>query len=350
MLMDAFSYCEGTTLVMEAIFNIKYMAKQLSRKVAYKSLSETWTARLLEEGEEGRGGDEKKVGQDSRVSLNTMKADNHKHTILTVFPFPNQCSVQTHTYYIHSVQSNYNYTVTPIFQPTFSQNHYYLAACTAIDKSPPGQVTAWLKYHFYHGVDHFTIYLNDRVDFWEHYLRNYTRSGLVNLVEYTYERHKAFFEQASILVTCNRRYRFASSLVMYSDVDEYMLTRNTDWRLVDVVKMYDRLFPTVDTFRIYNTFHACRNYSYSYWGRTQNLLEICPRRWEGIVREERWKQIVRPCQVPYVQVHHVSYADSLFINPKKDLVMLHFKMGCNRGPFEAYQLHSQVLEGVLNPF
>ena len=310
------------------------MYKKVGRSETRATLTDVWSATILKE---------------NVTTINRMKEDNHKHTLFLVFTFSGMCKARNRTFFIQSQHSRFNYSITPSFIPTFRDHHFYLSACTVIDRSPPEQVSAWIRYHFYHGVEHFTIYLNAKPDFWYSYLHQFIENGLLNVVEYTYPRHKFLYEQASALISCNRRYRFLSDFVMYSDVDEYMLTMNPSWRLIDVVRMYDSQFPSVETFRVYNTFHACRNYSYKYWQQTNNILEICPLRWTGIIREGRWKQIVRPCRTPYVQVHHVSYADSIFINPQMDMVMLHFKFGFHRKPAEPYVVNPIVLEGMNHP-
>ncbi len=332
--MDAFTYCERQSLILETIFNLKYMYRTMGRSATRATLTDVWFGTLLME---------------NVTTINRMKEDNHKHTLFLVFIFSGMCNVRNRTFFVQSQQTQYNYSITPPFIPSFTDHHFYLSACTVIDHSPPSQVSTWIRYHYYHGVEHFTIYLNAKPDFWISYLHRYIEKGLLNVVEYTYPHHKYLYEQASALISCNRRYRFLSDFVLYSDVDEYMLTKNPDWRLSDVVHLYDSQFPSVNAFRVYNTFHACRNYSYKFWEFTNNLLEICPLRWKGVTRDGRWKQIVRPCRIPYVQVHHVSYAESLFISPQLDMVMLHFKLGFHRKPSENYAVNPIVFEGMKHP-
>lgn len=60
----------------------------------------------------------------------------------------------------------------------------------------------------------------------------------------------------------------------------------------------------------------------------------------------RFKNIVRVGRTPLVQVHHVSYGDVVPVNPYKDMVMLHFKMGWNQRPGVPYELNPIVAEGV----
>lgn len=55
---------------------------------------------------------------------------------------------------------------------------------------------------------------------------------------------------------------------------------------------------------------------------------------------------MRADRTPLVQVHHVSYGDSVLVDHKKDMVMLHFKMGWNKRPGVAYELNPIVEEGV----
>ena len=332
-MMDAFSYCEDGALVMETIFNVNYMFGPAGRPTTQQALRDVWTATI-----------------DGNFTVtNRMAPDNHKHTIVLVFAFADRCSSRSTRYFIHSEKTNFNYTVTPPFLPTFSQRRFYLTACTSIDHSPVDQVKTWINYHFYQGVEHFTFYLNADVEQWKGLLADYIRHGLVNVVEYTYPRHRVFYEQPSALQSCNRRYRLASDFVLFTDVDEYMIPSNPEWRVVDVLHMYDSLFPDIACFRVYNTFHGCGNYTPSMWSKTNNLFEICPKRWSGYIREMRWKQFVRPCVTPYAQVHHVSYADSRYMNPQMDMIMLHFKIGMHRGPTTPYSFNRHVVEGMRDP-
>lgn len=82
------------------------------------------------------------------------------------------------------------------------------------------------------------------------------------------------------------------------------------------------------------------------WKSKYDLLTICPIRAKKVTRDSRFKNIVRANQTPLVQVHHVSYADTVEVNANTDMVMLHFKMGCNKRPGVPYVLNPIVAEGV----
>ncbi|OAO13630.1 hypothetical protein AV274_4674 [Blastocystis sp. ATCC 50177/Nand II] len=329
ILMDAFTYCENDHLHLDAIFNIKYFVVTMKKRVAYKSLDDLWSA-------EYRG----------VVVRNEMKKDNHKHTIVGTFTFPFGCDRHDGNFTVFSNSTHFSYSFAPSFIPSFTTPRYYLSACTSIDFSPHFQVLTWINHHYYEGVQHFTFYLNGRVADWQRLLRPYVEKGLVDVVEYTYPNHRFLFEQNSALNACHRRYRYASRFVLYNDVDEFMLPLNRTWRLVDVVRLYDTSFPQAEAFRVFNTFHSCRNYSYYMWGFKRDIRQICPLRAAKITREGRWKNIVRADRTPLVQVHHVSYGDSVLVDHKKDMVMLHFKMGWNKRPGVAYELNPIVEEGV----
>ena len=233
ILMDAFTYCEKDRLHLDAIFNIKYLVVKMKKRVAYKSLDDLWLAKY-------RG----------VVVPNEMKKDNHKHTIVGSFTFPFGCRRHDGNFTVFSNATQFSYSFAPSFIPSFTTPHYYLSVCTSIGNSPESQVLYWLNYHYYQGVQHFTIYLNGRVAAWKQILRPYIEKGLVDAIEYTYPNHRYLFEQNSALNACNRRYRFASQFVLYNDVDEFMLPLNQTWRLVDVVRLYDTSFPQVEAFRV----------------------------------------------------------------------------------------------------
>ena len=233
LLMDAFTYCEDDHLHLDAIFNIKYFVVTSKKRVAYKSLDDLWFAQYR-----------------NVVVKNEMMKDNHKHSIVTTFTFPFSCDSHDGDFLVFSNATRFSYNFTASYVPDFTTNRYYLSACTSIDASPENQVLAWLNYNYYQGVQHFTIYLNARVDFWRNQLHRYVEKGLLDLIEYTYPRHRFLFEQNSALNACNRRYRYASKFVIYNDVDEYFLPMNTTWRVIDVVRFYDASFPDVEAFRV----------------------------------------------------------------------------------------------------
>ena len=82
------------------------------------------------------------------------------------------------------------------------------------------------------------------------------------------------------------------------------------------------------------------------WHRSKDIRDICPRRAQKVTKDGRFKNIVRAGRTALVQVHHVSYASTLIVDHKKDMVMLHFKMGWHRKPSIPYDLNPVVIEGV----
>lgn len=56
----------------------------------------------------------------------------------------------------------------------------------------------------------------------------------------------------------------------------------------------------------------------------------------------RWKNIVRPAITPIIQVHHISYGISRYIDPSDDMVMLHFKMGMHKKPQVPYRVNREI--------
>ena len=109
---------------------------------------------------------------------------------------------------------------------------------------------AFINHHFFHGVQHFVFYINGLLPYWRTQLKTYADHGIVELVDFTYPNHGPFYEQAIALNSCNRRYRYATQFMIYCDVDEFFLPVNPRWRVVDIVKMYDEVFPFVDAFSV----------------------------------------------------------------------------------------------------
>ena len=97
---------------------------------------------------------------------------------------------------------------------------------------------------------------------------------------------------------------------------------------------------------MFNVFHSCSSYSYFMWHRSKDSRDICPRRAQKVTKDGRFKNIVRVGRTALVQVHHVSYASTLVVDHKKDMVMLHFKMGWHKKPSIPYDLNPVVIEGV----
>lgn len=233
LLMDAFSYCDGDSLHLDAIFNLKYMYHACGGNMTRKALNDDWYALF-----------------GNKRAKNQIMVDTHKHSVVSTFSFPHSCSAGNHTFFVYSNNTRFFYTFTTVFIPDFTKQKYYLTACTSIDKSPVNQVKAWLNHNYFHGVEHVTIYLNAKPEFWYKELGHYVQQGFLDLVEFTYPGHRKLYEQSSALNSCNRRYRFASEFVIYNDVDEFFLPMNETRRIVDVVHLYDEAYPDIAAFRV----------------------------------------------------------------------------------------------------
>ena len=99
---------------------------------------------------------------------------------------------------------------------------------------------------------------------------------------------------------------------------------------------------------MYNTFHGCKNYSYFFSEHTSLIREICPYRYQKVIKEMRWKNILKPLMAPVIQVHHISYGVSFYMDHWKDMVMLHFKMGMHKKPQMPYDVNLQIENEMRN--
>lgn len=234
LLMDGFSYCEGTTLVVEALFTIRYMYIPIGRLNTLEYVKDKWIC-------EHHG----------KNASNIFRYDSYKQMIITEYKFMNSCHLgNDHSYILYDISHPYQYHITLEFLPDFTQQRYYLSLCTSIEKAPPNQVLAYIHHHFFHGVQHFAFYLNGQFNFWKKVLQPYANTGLVDLIDFTFPHHRPFFEQTTIINSCARRYRYTSQFMIFSDVDEFFLPINTTWRIIDVIKLYNQVFPTVDAFSV----------------------------------------------------------------------------------------------------
>lgn len=234
LLMDSFSYCEGETLVAEFILNIRYMYMVIGRVNATKRITDTWVC-------EHHGIN----------TTNIFKHDNHKHVIIAEFKFNNSCHLQNdHGFRLYDTTHGYYYNTTVEFLPEFTQQRYYLSLCTSIESAPLSQVYAYVHHHFFHGVQHFVFYINGQLKYWNKVLAPYAEKGLVELIDFTFPNHRPFFEQAAIINSCGRRYRYHSQFMIFTDVDEFFIPLNSTWRVVDVVRLYDMVYPRFDGFSV----------------------------------------------------------------------------------------------------
>lgn len=229
ILMDAFSYCEGNHLIIEGIFNTKYLKKEKPW------MHSKWSC------------------YHSGSSVRNSYQASQEHMIVTFFRFLSQCPKAKDLHYIIFNESfNKTYSLDVEFLPDFTKQRFYLSACTMIEDIPFSMVRMYIHHYFFHGVQHFVFYINGLLDQWKHSLRSYIQSGLVELIDFTFPQHEPFYEQAVMLSSCARRYRYNSQFMIFNDVDEYFHPMNATWRVIDVVHLYDRLYPHVDAFGVYS--------------------------------------------------------------------------------------------------
>lgn len=234
MLMDGFTYCEDETLVVEALFNLKYMYVVSGRNKTRISMTDTWICTH--------------AGQ---TETNFFRPDPDKHIIITEFKFKNQCSTASDPHYeIRSIHENHSYALDLEFLPDFRAQRFYLSLCVFLENAPLAQVMAFINHHFFHGVQHFVFYINGNLPYWEEMLRAYTTHGIIDLIDFTLPYHRLFYEQQVMMNSCNRRYRYTTQFMIFCDVDEFFLPVNPDWRVVDVVRLYDLAYPNVDGFSV----------------------------------------------------------------------------------------------------
>lgn len=234
MLMDGFTYCEDSTLVVEALFNLKYMYVVAGRNKTRTSMTDTWVCTHA-----------------GKTETNLFRVDADKHIIITEFKFADQCSTASDPHYeIRSIHENHTYSIDLEFLPDFRVQRFYLSLCVFLENAPLAQVIAFINHHFFHGVQHFAFYINGNLPYWAEVLKAYVAHGIIDLVDFTLPYHRPFYEQQVMLNSCNRRYRYTTQFMIYCDVDEFFLPVNPDWRVVDVVRLYDLAYPNVDGFSV----------------------------------------------------------------------------------------------------
>lgn len=228
LIMDAFSYCENETLMVEVLLNRRYLERE-----------ESW------------------VGHEwscthNNISVNSMYLpETPLHVIINVFPFPGQCkNAENQQYEMTDNTFNKSYFFNVEFLSNFTRQQYYISACTMIEEIPISVVRMFIHHYFFHGVEHFVFYVNGLLDRWKRFLAPYASKGLVELVEFTFPKHGLFLEQDIMLSSCARRYRYHSQFMIFNDVDEYFHPMNSTWRVIDVVHLYDKVYPGVDAFSV----------------------------------------------------------------------------------------------------
>ena len=236
LLMDGFTYCENSDLMVEMIFNLKYMSDEVDKEKVMASFLDTWIC--IHHG---------------KTAQTNYPLDPHKHIIIAVFNFTNQCSTANdHHYEIRSIKEKNYYSLDLEFLPYFHVQRYYISMCIFINKAPERQVIAFINHYFFHGVQHFVFNINGNLEYWSRTLKKYSDHGIVDIIDYEYPSLKRFYEQQVVMNSCNRRYRYATKYMIQCDVDEFFLPINPKWRIVDVVRLYDIIYPNMDAFKVRN--------------------------------------------------------------------------------------------------
>ena len=234
ILMDGFSYCEGSNLMVEVIFNLKYMNDEVDREILIASMKDTWIC--IHHG---------------MTVQNVYPLDPHKHIIITLFNFTNQCSTANdHHYEIRAVEGKYVYSLSLEFLPYFHTQRFYLTSCIFLNKAPEKQVIAFINHYFFHGVQHFVFNINGNLEYWSKVLKRYSDHGIVDVIDFEFPVKKKAYDQQVVMNSCNRRLRYATQFMIHDDVDEFFLPLNPKWRIVDVVQMYESLYPEMDAFSV----------------------------------------------------------------------------------------------------
>ena len=321
MLVDAFSYCEDTTYVVEAIFNLRYMYIYAKRSPTREALHDQWFCI-----------------HDNITQPSLYPVDNHKHIVATVFKFQGHCTQPTRPpqslqVYLYSKSTHHQYNLEVEFLPSFTNQRWYLSLCTMIENVPVSQIRVFLNHHLAYGVQHFIMYVNSGLAAWRSRLQPYLQRGLLELVDFAVPNHGPFYEQAAALNSCNRRQRYATQYMIYSDVDEFFFPMNHTLLLPHVLQMYAEAYPYTDAFSIRNAFYDCPYYgSEDQWRNARKVTDICTHRSVKVVKGMRQKNIVRVRTTPFVQVHEISYGWRMYMNHHVDMYMLHLKVGKRQKP------------------
>ena len=231
VLMEAFTYCQKQDLMFNSVINLFYLGENSKYRKPYRF--------------------SKCIAQlDGAVANDTMVDDPMSRVIVSAFRFPGMCSSQNREIAITCDTINNTYRITPVHIHYEKTTRYYLSVCTSIADVSPLLVRAWIYYYFASGVEHFTFYLNEQQEFWKKVLRDFHQTGLVDLLDFEYKYHISHRDQEAALESCNLRYRNTSKFVIYNDIDEFFVPINPKWRIVDVVHLYDALYPKADAFRV----------------------------------------------------------------------------------------------------
>ena len=234
LLMDGFTYCEGSNLMVEVLFNLKYMYDVVDKEIVRASMKDTWICT-----------------HHGMTVQSDYPPDPHKHIIIAVFNFTNQCSTANNNHYeIQAIEGKYYYSLNLEFLPYFQIQRYYISMCIFIKKAPEKQVIAFINHYFFHGIQHFVFNINGNLEYWSKVLKKYSDHGIVDIVDFEYPSLKGFYEQQVVMNSCNRRYRYATRFMIQCDVDEFFLPLDPKWRIVDVVRFYDFVYPEMDAYSV----------------------------------------------------------------------------------------------------
>lgn len=234
LLMDGFSYCDGSTLLVEVFMNLLYMIDVEGKEKAYACLSDSWMCT-----------------HQNVTASNWFVTDPYKNVIILVFNFTNQCSTASDNHYIiKALNQDFTYSLNLEFLPYFKMHRYYLSLCVFLDNAPESQVIAFINHYFFHGVQHFVFNINGNFEYWTKVLKDYSDHGIVEVIDFTFPNHTRFHEQLVVMNSCNRRNQYSTTFMIQCDVDEFFLPLNPKWRIIDVVRLYDMAYPQIDAFNV----------------------------------------------------------------------------------------------------
>lgn len=231
VLMDSFAYFENASLVVEAIFNLKYLRVSGEEK-----------------GKIARSLCEARLG--NKIVNNSMEPDPHGHTILTVFTFDRALWHWNMDVSILHVYTNTYYSIRPTIVQNFTDSRYYLSSCTSIATVPLDRVRMWLYWYYYQGVEHTTIFANEHYQYWKSVLDPFIQKGVLEVIDMEFPNHGYLKEQQVVLQSCNRHYRFASRFVIYNDIDEFFIPLDMQKTVRSLVTQFDCDCPNAIAFRV----------------------------------------------------------------------------------------------------
>jgi hypothetical protein len=221
---------------------------------------------------------------------------------------------------------NISYSVIPPLIPNYHNKLFYLSACTSVARPECDIAWKWVIHHYLQGVEHFTVYINDNVDYWNNCLHPFQIIGLVSLVDFTFPNHLPFYEQICAINSCGIRYRYTSEFLLQNDIDEYMVPLHPKLRFVDIIHSYDNKYPKLGAVNVYNAFHNCLTINMSLYNQQNTVDNVCGF-YGNITLYGRTKTVSRPLLVDSYMVHIVK-SNGLVINMDydNDMIMHHLKM------------------------